>query len=42
LAMTALPWRAPIKAIFLCWTTKTDAHKLPPAIPGLNFIRNKL
>jgi hypothetical protein len=37
-ATTALPWRASTKAVFLCGTTKKDAHDPPLAIPGLNFI----
>jgi hypothetical protein len=41
-AMTALPWRASHKLIFLRVMTKTNAHDLPLAIPTLNFIRNEL
>jgi hypothetical protein len=37
-AMAALPWRASIKLIFLHATAKMDAHNLPLALLGLNFI----
>jgi hypothetical protein len=42
LAMAALQWRAPTKAIFLREKSKMHAHELTLAIPDLNFIQNQL